>query len=163
MYYHLNLYVISEDENNDLVNSSVSLKKNVKQWLNNYKMVNDTIDILDAVIVNIQVNFSVVVELDQNPSQVLNTCLQTLKERYASKFNIGEPFYISDIYKALNNVNGVIDTKVVTIERKTGLNYSQAEFSIQDNTSKDGRFINVPENVILEIKDLDQDIVGAVE
>lgn len=160
---NLNLYVISEDENNDLVNSSVSLKKNVKQWLNNYKMVNDTIDILDAVIVNIQVNFSVVVELDQNPSQVLNTCLQTLKERYASKFNIGEPFYISDIYKALNNVNGVIDTKVVTIERKTGLNYSQAEFSIQDNTSKDGRFINVPENVILEIKDLDQDIVGAVE
>jgi len=160
---NLNLYVISEDENNDLVNSSVSLKKNVKQWLNNYKMVNDTIDILDAVIVNIQVNFSVVIELDQNPSQVLNTCLQTLKERYTSKFNIGEPFYISDIYKALNNVNGVIDTKVVTIERKTGLNYSQAEFSIQDNTSKDGRFINVPENVILEIKDLDQDIVGAVE
>jgi len=160
---NLNLYVISEDENGSLINSSTSIKKNVKQWLNNYKMVNDTIDILDAVIVNIQVNFVVVIELDQNPSMVLNSCLQTLKEKYNTKLSIGEPFYVSDIYKTLNNVIGVVDTKTVTIERKTGLNYSQAEFSIANNTSKDGRFIKVPQNVILEIKDLDLDIVGAVQ
>lgn len=160
---NLNLYVVSEDENGDLVTSSSSIKKNVKQWLNNYKMVNDTIDILDAVIVNIQVNFVVLIELDRNPSEVLAACLQALKDRYNSKFNIGEPFYVSDIYKTLNLVDGVTDTKTVTIERKTGANYSQAEFSIKSNTSKDGRFIKVPQNIILEIKDLDQDIVGAVQ
>ena len=160
---NLNLYVISEDENGNLVNSSSSIKKNIKQWLNNYKMVNDTVDILDAVIVNIQVNFVAVIELNRNPNEVLNSCLQALKEKYSSKFNIGEPFYVSDIYKTLNNVDGVIDTSTVTIERKTGLNYSQAQFSIQSNTSKDGRFIKVPQDTILEIKDLDLDIVGAVK
>ena len=81
-------------------------------------MVNDTVDILDAVIVNIQVNFVVVIELNRNPNEVLNSCLQSLKEKYSSKFNIGEPFYVSDIYKTLNNVDGVIDTSTVTIERK---------------------------------------------
>jgi len=159
---NLNLYMISEDENGSLTNSSISLKKNVKQWLNNYKMINDTIDVLDAVIVNIQINFVLLVEADMNPTSVLNECLNTLKEKYSVKFNIGEPFYISDIYKTLNAVNGVIDTKNVTITRKTGLNYSQAEFSVEKNTINN-RYISVPQNIILEIKDLDQDIVGAVQ
>lgn len=160
---NLNLYITSEDNEGNLTNSSSSLKKNVKEWLNNYKMVNDTVDVLDAVIVNIQIKFTVVVELDKVASVVLNDCLTTLKEKYSSKFNLGEPFYISDIYKTLNAVDGVVDTSQVTIERKTGSNYSQAEFSIINNTSKDGRFIFVPENVILEIKDLDADITGAVK
>jgi len=160
---NLNLYVISEDSNGKLTNSSASLKKNVKEWLNNYKMINDTVDVLDATIVNIKVEFVVVIELDRIPATVLNSCLQTLKQRYSSKFSLGEPFYISDIYKTLNAVDGVIDTKSVKITRKIGANYSQAEFSIESNTSKDGRFIQVPDNIILEIKDLDQDIVGAVQ
>jgi len=159
---NLNLYIVSEDEEGSLTNSSTSLKKNVKQWLNNYKMINDTIDILDAVIVNVQVNFVILVESDMNASVVLNQCLNTLKEKYSVKFNLGEPFYISDIYKTLNAVNGVIDTKNVVITRKTGLNYSQAEFSIEKNIVNN-RYIDVPQNVILEIKNLDQDIVGAVQ
>lgn len=160
---NLNLYITSEDNDGNLTNSSSSLKKNVKEWLNNYKMVNDTVDVLDAVIVNIQIKFTVIIELDKTPSVVLNDCLTTLKEKYANKFNLGEPFYISDIYKYLNATEGVVDTSQVIIERKTGANYSQAEFSIINNTSKDGRFILVPENVILEIKDLDTDIIGAVK
>jgi hypothetical protein len=96
------------------------------------------------------------------PSVVLNQCLTALKEKYSVKFSLGEPFYISDIYKTLNAVNGVIDTKNVTITRKTGLNYSQAEFSIEKNTINN-RYIDVPQNVILEIKNLDQDIVGAIQ
>jgi hypothetical protein len=160
---NLNLYIVSEDNDGSLTSSSASLKKNVKEWLNNYKMINDTIDILDAVIVNIQLKFTVIIELDRTPSVVLNDCLTTLKEKYSTKFNLGEPFYISEIYKTLNAVDGVVDTSDVKIERKTGSNYSQAEFSIINNTSKDGRFINVPDNVILEIKNLDADIIGAVK
>jgi len=160
---NLNLYVISEDANGNLTNSSVSLKKNVKEWLNNYKMVNDTIDVLDATIVNIQINFVVLIEINKAPASILNQCLVALRNKYTAKSNLGEPFYISDIYKTLNLVDGVIDTTSVKIARKIGANYSQAEFSIEENTSKDGRYINVPDNVILEIKDLDADIVGAVQ
>lgn len=160
---NLNLYITSEDSDGNLTNSSVSLKKNIKEWLNNYKMVNDTIDILDATIVNIEIKFTIVIELDKNPNVVLNDCLTTLKEKYSSKFNLGEPFYISDIYKTLNAVDGVTDTSDVKILRKIGTNYSQAEFSIIKNTSKDGRFIYVPDNVILEIRNLDADITGVVK
>ncbi len=160
---NLNLYVVSEDTNGNLTNSSTSLKKNVKEWLNNYKMINDTVDVLDATIVNIQINFVVLIEINKAPASILNQCLVALRNKYTAKSNLGEPFYVSDIYKTLNLVDGVIDTTSVKIARKIGANYSQAEFSIEENTSKDGRYINVPDNVILEIKDLDADIVGAVQ
>jgi hypothetical protein len=50
---NLNLYVIAEDSNGNLAAASNTLKENVKVWLNQYKMINDSVDILYASIVNI--------------------------------------------------------------------------------------------------------------
>ena len=159
---NLNLYVISENSDGDLTAASSNLKNNVKNWLNSYKMLNDTIDILDARIVNIGINFEIIGELEKDFTLVLNDCLEALKEKYQTKFNLGEPFYISDVFRALNDVDGVVDTSSVEIVRKTGSGYSSFQFNIDQNTSRDGRLIRVPENIILEIKNFDADIVGVI-
>jgi len=125
-------------------------------------MINDSIDILDAQIVNIGINFQVVGELDKDFTIVLNDCIETLKSKYQTKFNLGEPFYISDVYSTLNEVDGVVDTTAVSIVRKSGSGYSPTQFDIPQNTTKDGRLIKVPENLILEIKNFDSDIVGVI-
>ena len=39
--------------------SNNTIKNNLKTWLNQYKMLNDTIDILDPYIINIGINFVV--------------------------------------------------------------------------------------------------------
>ena len=57
---NLNLYVVSENSSGELIASSTTLKQNVKNWLNDYKMINDSVDILDATIVNIGVSFEIV-------------------------------------------------------------------------------------------------------
>lgn len=159
---NLNLFVVSEGASGNLTNASTTLKQNVKNWLNNYKMINDSIDILDAQIVNIGINFQVVGELDKDFTIVLNDCIDTLKSKYQTKFNLGEPFYISDVYSTLNEVDGVVDTTAVSIVRKSGSGYSPTQFDIPQNTTKDGRLIKVPENLILEIKNFDSDIVGVI-
>lgn len=159
---NLNLFVVSEGASGNLTNASTTLKQNVKNWLNNYKMINDSVDILDAQIVNIGINFQVVGELDKDFTVVLNDCIETLKSKYQTKFNLGEPFYISDVYSALNEVDGVVDTTAVSIVRKSGSGYSPTQFDIPQNTTKDGRLIKVPENLILEIKNFDSDIVGVI-
>jgi len=159
---NLNLFVVSEGASGNLTNASTTLKQNVKNWLNNYKMINDSIDILDAQIVNIGINFQVVGELDKDFTIVLNDCIETLKSKYQTKFNLGEPFYISDVYSTLNEVDGVVDTTAVSIVRKSGSGYSPTQFDIPQNTTKDGRLIKVPENLILEIKNFDSDIVGVI-
>lgn len=157
---NINLYVVSTTTNGELSLASDSLKTNLKTWLSKYKMINDTVDILDAVIVNIGLNFEVITELTKDTNLILNDCLTAVKEALTEKLNIGEPFYLTDIYKTLNAVNGVIDTKNVSIYQKTGDQYSSSQFSISDHLSKDGRYLSIPENTIVEIRDLDNDITG---
>jgi hypothetical protein len=77
------------------------------------------------------------------------------------KFDFGEPFFISDIYTTLNKLDGVSDVVDVQVYTKTGTNYSTTNFDVTKNTSTDGRFIKVPENVILEIKIPATDIKGS--
>ena len=159
---NLNLYVTAEDQNGNLTNASNALKENVKIWINQYKMINDSIDILDAGIVNIGINFELIGELEKDFTIVLNDAIDTLKAKYQTKLNLGEPIYISDIYTTLNDVDGVVDTRNVQIVRKFGAGYSTVQYDIDSNTTADGRLVRIPENLIFEIKDLDADIVGEI-
>ena len=72
-------------------------------------------------------------------------------------------FYISEIYRVLNDIPEVVDAQTVKIIQKTGSNYSSYNFDIDAATTADGRFIIVPENIVLEFKYPDVDIVGAVK
>lgn len=157
---NINLYIVSVTSNGELTLSTDSLKQNLKTWLSKYKMINDTVDILDAVIVNVGLKFEVITDLTKDTNIILNDCLVAVKALFNEKLNIGEPFYLTDVYKTLNAVIGVVDTRSVQIFQKTGEGYSSSQFSVTDNLSKDGRYLSVPDNTIIEIRDLDNDITG---
>ena len=159
---NLNLYIISEDSRGKLIQTNNTIKENIKTWLSTNKMISDTIDILDAKIVNIGVDFEVIVDEESNRFQVLADCNQAIKNLFSVTPYIGEPLYITDMYSALNKVPVVIDAKIIEIVRKLGLKYSTVRFSIDEATSPDGRYISVPKNVILEIKFPDTDVRGAI-
>lgn len=157
---NLNLYVLSEDVNQNLITPSITLLNNLKNWLNQYKMINDTVDIIPGRIVNLSIDFEVVTDVDVNKFDVLNECIAEIKDEFSIKKNMGEPFYISDVYKVLNRVPGVIDTVFVDVNTKTEAGYSQFPFDIDLNTSPDGKIISAPDNTVFEIRDFDQDVQG---
>ena len=159
---NLNLYVVSEAANGKLIETNTTIKENIKVWVNRYKMISDTIDILDAKVVNIGIDFEVVASEDANRFQLLSDCTDAIKNLYKISPNICEPLYITDIYSALNKVDGVIDTKKVDIVRKTGPSYSSTRFDINDALSADGRYITIPLNVVAELKYPDSDIKGTI-
>jgi hypothetical protein len=159
---NLNLFIVSEDENGFLTEASQSLKGNLKTWINKYKMINDTVDILDGKIANIGIEFEVVGTLDKNKIEVLSKAMTALKTEYSRSFAFGTPFYISDVYRILNDLPEVIDTTSVKIVNKRGSGYSTTSYDVSANTTGDKRFIKVPEDVVLEIRYPDQDIIGAV-
>jgi len=161
---NINIYVISESIEGKLIRTPSTIKRNAKTWLNNYKMINDTIDILDAKIVNIGIEFEIFTRTDTNKSSILERALIVLTNFYEEQYyDIGENFRITDIYKILNAVSGVIDTTKVRIVRKTGLEYSTTFMDIEDNRTPDGRLIKCPENVIFEIKFPRRDMIGTVK
>jgi hypothetical protein len=160
---NLNLYVISEDNNGYLTETNSTIKQNLKTWIGQNKMINDTIDILDAKVVNITIDFTAISTIGSDKFATLATAVQRLKTLYQTKLDIGEPFNISQIYNVLNKTKGIADVTNVRIKNKFGGEYSSIGYDIRENTSRDGRYVNVPKNVILEIKFLDADITGTIK
>jgi hypothetical protein len=160
---NLNLYVLSEDSTGKLTQANESLKKNLKVWLNNVRMINDTIDILDAKVVDFGIEFSVIANQEFNRYDVLENCLSALRRKFVQPLFIGEPFFITDIYNELNKLVSVADAVKVKVVRKTGANYSNVTVNIDDLMSSDGRYLNVPNNVCLQIRFPRNDIKGSVK
>ena len=160
---NLNLYIISENDDETLVTSNSTIKENLKQWLTQGKMLSDTIDILDAKIINIGINFTLIGNLEANKFDVLSEAISELESFYNRKFEIGQPFYVSDIYSRLNKLDSVIDVTKVEIVQKLGTNYSNEPVNILDLYSADGSYIDCPKNAIFEIKFPDIDIKGTIK
>jgi len=160
---NVNLYIISQDPQEKLIKTNATIKTNLKTWLDNYRMINDTIDILDPFIINIGINFVIKIKVGAEKYTVLDEAIDKLKEMYSTSFFIGEPLYISDIYSSLKDVSGVLDVEKVLITNKNGANYSDVEFDINQNMSPDGGYIIVPKNAILELKYPEVDVKGKVK
>lgn len=159
---NLNLYVISEDNNSLLTVTNNTIKQNLKTWLSNVKMVNDTIDILDAKIINFGIRFTIKSTQQENKYTALTEGIQAVKDKFNRKFEIGEPIYITDVQTALQSVSSIADVKKVTIFNRTGGVYSDISYNIELNKSADGRYITLPEDHIFEIKYPNADIIGNV-
>jgi len=161
---NINIYTVSEDSSNSLVETDINIKNNLRRWLNSHRMMNDTVDILSANIVNIGIEFTAIGSLQYSKFDVLTECYQALIERFSHKLDIGTPFYLTEIYKTLNALDSVIDTKDVQVVVKAGTGYASAWMDIDSALSADGRYIDVPEDTILEIKFLSsgQDLQGVV-
>jgi len=160
---NLNLYVVSEDSTRKLTETNSTIKQNLKNWLSSVKMMNDTIDILDARVVNLGVDFKAIADVDANRFDVLNDVYDALVEHFEILPNLAQPFYISDIYNIINDVRGIVDVITVDITKKTGATYSTTSFALEDHTTPDGRMINLPEDFIWEIKYPANDIKGTLK
>jgi hypothetical protein len=159
---NINIYVISQSRAGKLVQTNDSIKENLKIWLNRHKMINDTIDLLDARIVNIGIEFEIVVDSEANRYMILERAVNTLKRKYRRDYNVGEPIYITEIYKTLNLIEGVVDTVNVTMVNKSGGLYSDLFFDTNVYLSANGRKLNIPRDHIFEFKYPTSDIKGVI-
>jgi len=159
---NLNIYVLSQGEDGKLAAASQTLKQNMKVWLNENKMINDTIDILDGKILNLGINFSIIVDQTYNSDQVLAKALLNLKNTFSIVPNMGESFFITDVYKSVRNTEGVLDLVDVGITVKNGGVYSGVSLDLEKQKSLDGRYIEMPDNIVYEIKFPNDDIKGVV-
>lgn len=159
---NLNMYVISEDSFGKLIKSNSTIKNNLKTWLNQYRMINDTIDIVDPYIINLGIEFVVKPTGEYNRSDVLAEAISVIADKFSTTFFIGEPLYISDIYSELKKPRGILDVIKVKITNKSGGKYSSLSFNVDKNLSPDGSYLVCPKNAVFEIKYPDVDVKGKI-
>ena len=161
---NINLYVISKNSQGRLVKANNTIKQNLKTYLMRLKMINDSIDILNANIINLQIKFKIAAYANVNKYSALKSAREEMANFFTNRANyeIGESFSVSDIYTVLKNSRSVLDALEVEVVVKSGGNYADSNFSIDDNISVDGRKISCPQDSIFEIKFPYSDLFGSV-
>lgn len=160
----LNFYVLAYDGNNKLIPANNATKENIKTYLNHHRILTDAINIRDAYIINIGIEFDVIIMPDENGNKVLLRCIDRLKQYFdIRRWQINQPIVISNVYTELDKVAGVqtvVQVKFRNLYDQT-LGYSPHAYNI-DQSIKDGILFPSLDPSIFEIKYPDNDIVGKV-
>ena len=158
----LSLYVLAYDLNNKLVPATTTLKDNIKKYMSEYKMISDALDIQDAFIVNIAVEYELVVLPEYNGREVLLKAQEVIKEFFnTSRWSINQPIEVSKLYTAIDRVKGVQSAENIKITNKVGGVYSDVEYAIQLATKNNVVYPSY-DPMIFEVKFPDRDIVGRI-
>ena len=164
----LDIHVLSKDENGHLAQATESLKNNIKKYLSPYRMLTDGVNIMQADIINLRVDFGVVISPKYNRNEVLAKCLSVLRDNLDTDLmQIGQPIVISDLISQLQSIVGVISVYDIKLKNVFG---SLGGLDYTDNTGKSVRFnvqswtqngiLYCPENAIFEIRYPTKDING---
>ena len=92
----------------------------------------------------------------------VRVCQTAIEEYFSIHKDIGEPLVITDLFKALKDVDSVVDVVKVNVMNKSGAPYSEVLFNIDKATSTTGRIVTPPRTAIFEIKYPSIDIKGRV-
>jgi hypothetical protein len=160
----LDLYVLSNDSNGYLTTASPALKQNIITYLSQYRMVNDSINIKDGFIINIGVNFEIILLPNYNNNQVLTACILALQDYFkVSNWQINQPIILRNVYIILDRIEGVQTVKTVDIVNKVGVNlgYSPYAYDITGATANNVIYPSLDPS-IFEVKYLNTDIQGKV-
>jgi hypothetical protein len=157
------MYVVSRNSSGQLILSSDTLKLNLSKYLNEFRLITDAIDIVDAPIVNLRVSYNVVLYSTAVKNTTLQTINQALKEYFDVKnFQIDQSILLSDITNILINTDGVMSVTNITFlgvnGNVNGVEYSEVIFNVDQNTTN-GMLVPPPGG-IFEVRYPDFDIVG---
>jgi hypothetical protein len=160
----LNMYVLSYNADNTLRVASAALKQNLITYLSQYRMLTDSLKIKDAFIINVGVDFDIIVLPNYNNDEVLLKCIQYIQQYFKiDKWQINQPIILRDLYIGLDNIEGVQTVKNININNKTDitLGYSQYAYDISAATLNNIIYPSI-DPMIFEVKYPNTDIKGRV-
>ena len=158
----LSLYVLSYDNNKNLTTATNTLKTNLKTYLSEYMMLSDSINIKDAFVVNISLEYDVIVRPNYAGRDVLLNCNLAVQDYFKiEKRNINQPINLAEIYTLLDKVKGVQTVQEIKVNNLQGGNYSRYAYDIKGATKNNVVYPSF-DPCIFEIKFPKSDIKGRV-
>jgi hypothetical protein len=160
----INLYTLGYNSNKKLTTLNTITKQNLARYMEQYRLLTDDINILDAFIINIGVQFDITVFRNYNMKDVLARCIDTIQDMFdINKWAINQPIVLSDIVYELGSVEGVQTVKNVEIfnkyQFKDGLDYQPYRYDISDATINGVIYPSLDPS-IFELRYPQNDIIG---
>ena len=158
------MYVLSQNSDSQFTSPTETLKKNLRTYLSQYKMIGDSIEIKNAYVINIAIDFEIIVLPNYINSQVILSCIEVLRECFnRDDWQINEPILIQDLFVKLDRVEGVQTVKDIKFSNKAGIANGYSEFGYDlEAATLNGVIYPSLDPSIFEIKYPNEDIKGRV-
>ena len=158
----LSMYVLAFDGDKKIVNATSTLKNNLRTYISQYKMITDAISIKDAFVVNVGINFDIMIRPNYNGRDVLLNCTNELVDFFdISKWSINQPINLSLIYTLLDRVKGVQTVENIEVVNKQGGVYSRYAYDVKGATKRNVVYPSY-DPMIFEVKFPNSDIKGRI-
>ena len=170
----LNMYMLGYDNNRNLVPLNRAVKENIQVYLSQYRMMTDAIQLKDAYVCNIGIDFAIYTKRGFNKNEVLLNCVSVLKTYFKTdKWQINQPIVLADVVSEVLSVEGVAtlvkpredSTELILVGNRygtiAGREYSENIYDIISATFNSVVYPST-DPAIFEIKYPDIDIRGRV-
>lgn len=160
----LDLYVLTENSSGKLTTASNTIKNNLKKYLEQYRMIGDTLSIKDAFVINFTIDFEIITYPNFNNNEVLERCILALQDYFdIDKWQIAQPIIVPDLYVLLDALEGVQTVKNIIITNKAGTTSGYSQWAYDMNgANQNGTIYPSLDPSIFEIKFPNRDIKGKV-
>ena len=156
----LSMYVLAYDNLKKLTTATDTLKNNLRTYMSYYMPITDALNIKDAFVVNVAINYDILVRPGFNSRDVLLRCNTALQDYFdTTKWGINQAINISTLYTVLDKVTGVQTVSKVEIVNKQGGTYSEYAYDIKGATRNNILYPSY-DTMIFEVKYPNKDIKG---
>jgi hypothetical protein len=161
----INLYVLGYDDQKRLATLNTLVKKNLSKYLEQFRILTDDVNIVDAFVVNIGVDFNIVVYRNYNMNDVVARCIDAVKDFFdIEKWQINQPIIMNDLRLTIGSVEGVQTVTDVTVKNKykfqDGRDYFEYRYPIEEAIVDDIVYPSL-DPCIFELRYPETDIVAS--
>lgn len=125
------VYIIGLDSDGKLNNTSTStLKENIAEYLSDFRMLNDYVEISNGRIINLSFQADLFIDKRYPQSQIISQVVNAINTYMdINNFDMGQNIYLSNLLEVINNVAGVLNVIDLRVYNMVGGNYSSNEIS----------------------------------
>ena len=120
------IYILGLDENGCLTNVLPEvLRENIQDYISEYRMINDYVEIKSGRIINLQFEIDLYVDKNYNTSDVLTNVINCVKDYMdINKLQMGDDIFVGDIEKEISKIDGVQNLIELRVYNIFGNGYS---------------------------------------
>jgi len=162
----ISLYVLSQDIDGKLTTAPTSLKENLKKYLSQYTMITDSVNIKDAFVINVGIQFEILPLPNYIGRDVLLRCTNSLRDYFnISNWSINQPINFSPVFTLLDKIKGVQSVQKIKVVNKAGTignrQYSEYAYDVEGATRGNIVYPSL-DPCIFEVKYPTADIQGRI-
>lgn len=161
----INLYTLGYNKNKKLTTLNSITKDNLARYIEQFRLLTDDVNIVDAFVINIGVRFDITVFKNYNMKDVLARSIDAVTQHFnIDNWVINQPIVLTDLSYAIGSVDGVQNVSNLQIfnkyQFKDGSDYQPYRYDIQQATVDNIIYPSLDPS-IFELRYPETDIIGS--